>query len=55
VAGPSTTEPPAKLTPETAERYGLTWDPTRVPIYGLLGLMRIIYSQRGAMHLGVAR
>ncbi|KAJ7857464.1 hypothetical protein B0H14DRAFT_2751205 [Mycena olivaceomarginata] len=56
--GPSTTEPPVKLTPEAAaaqELYGLTWGPTRVPIYGLLGLMRIIYPERGAMHLAVAR
>ncbi|KAJ7727344.1 hypothetical protein B0H14DRAFT_3001709, partial [Mycena olivaceomarginata] len=40
--GPSTTEPPVKLTPEAAaaqELYGLTWGPTR----------------RGAMHLAVAR
>jgi hypothetical protein len=58
VAGPSITEPPVKLTPEAAtaqELYGLTWGPTRVPIYGLLGLMRIIYPERGAMHLTVAR
>ncbi|KAJ7328281.1 hypothetical protein DFH08DRAFT_1084470 [Mycena albidolilacea] len=58
VAGPSTTEAPTKLTPEAAaaqELYRLTWGPTRVPIYGLLGVMRIIYPERGAQHFAVAR
>ncbi|KAJ7851543.1 hypothetical protein B0H14DRAFT_2761773 [Mycena olivaceomarginata] len=49
---------PTKLTPEAAaaqEPYRLTWGPTRVPIYGLLGVMRIIYPERGAQHFAVAR
>ncbi|KAF8214865.1 hypothetical protein K438DRAFT_1802263 [Mycena galopus ATCC 62051] len=57
-AGPSTSEPAPELTPEAAaaqELYGLTWGPTRVPIYGILGLMRIIYPARGSGHLAVAR
>ncbi|KAF7362725.1 MYND-type domain-containing protein [Mycena venus] len=58
--GPSTrtNEPAAQLTPEAAaaqELYALTWGPTVVRIYGLLGLLRIIYPGRAAQHLAVAR
>ncbi|KAJ7757834.1 hypothetical protein B0H14DRAFT_2404524 [Mycena olivaceomarginata] len=54
----SSTEAPTKLTPEAAaaqELYRLTWGPTRVPIYGLLGVMRIIHPECGAQHFAVAR
>ncbi|KAJ6493332.1 hypothetical protein C8R45DRAFT_900768 [Mycena sanguinolenta] len=46
------------LTPEAVaaqELYALTWGPTRVPIYGLLGLLRIIFPPRAADHLAIAR
>ncbi|KAJ7328322.1 hypothetical protein DFH08DRAFT_1023724 [Mycena albidolilacea] len=49
---------PPSLTHEAAaaqELYGLTRGPTCVPIYGLLGVMRIIYPERGAQHFAVAR
>ncbi|KAF7350623.1 hypothetical protein MSAN_01622500 [Mycena sanguinolenta] len=42
----STNKAAPQLTPEAAaaqELYTLTWGPTRVPIFNLLGLMRIIY------------
>ncbi|KAJ6566510.1 hypothetical protein B0H19DRAFT_1138025 [Mycena capillaripes] len=57
-SGPSTGEIAVQLSPEGAaaqELYALTWGPTRVPVYGLLGLMRLIYPHRAAQHFAVAR
>ncbi|KAJ7247192.1 hypothetical protein B0H12DRAFT_1211246 [Mycena haematopus] len=54
----TTSDPSTKPEPESAaaqELYELTWGPTRVSIYGLLGLMRIISPERAADHLAVAR
>ncbi|KAK7057952.1 MYND-type domain-containing protein [Favolaschia claudopus] len=44
--------------PETLaaqELYKLTWGPTRVPIYNLLGLMRIIAPGWASQHLAIAQ
>jgi hypothetical protein len=57
-AGTSTGTPAVPLSPEAAavqELYTLTWGPTLVRVYGLLGLLRIIYPARATRHLAVAR
>ncbi|KAJ7171080.1 hypothetical protein C8R46DRAFT_948141 [Mycena filopes] len=57
-AGPSNGDVAVPLTPHEAaaqEIYALTWGPTLVPIYILLGLLRIIIPDRARQHLAIAR
>ncbi|KAJ7729786.1 hypothetical protein B0H16DRAFT_1428114 [Mycena metata] len=57
-AGPSTDAAAVPLTPEAAaaqEIYALCWGPTLVPVYNLLGLLRIIFPEYGREHLAIAR
>ncbi|KAJ7107019.1 hypothetical protein C8R44DRAFT_744888 [Mycena epipterygia] len=57
-AGGSTDTADAPADPATAaarEIYALVWGPTRVPVYQLLGLLRLIYPANARAHLEMAR
>ncbi|KAJ7023075.1 hypothetical protein C8F04DRAFT_1048301 [Mycena alexandri] len=57
-AGPSTGAAAVPLSPGAAaaqDIYALCWGPTLVPIYNLLGLLRIIFPENAREHLAIAR